>query len=121
MDNPSKLVDDHLDGELTDDGFRQLGGWLRERDEHVREFATQWLIHSLVHDYMNQRQVQADALLRALTTTRGESRTATLPDALTTSAARARQLPRRKTIARRGGRCSTAWRGSATGLSAWRR
>ena len=71
MNQASKLIDDHIDGELTGDDARQLGEWLGTRDEHVREFATRWLIHSLLHDYMSQRLVQADALLRALTS-RGE-------------------------------------------------
>jgi hypothetical protein len=79
MDNDSHLIDDHIDGELTGESARQLGDWLRDGDEHVQEFAAQWLIHSLLHDYMSQRQVQADALLRALTT-RGERAMVPLTD-----------------------------------------
>src|SRR5262245_30927976 len=68
MDHANHLIDDHIDGELAGNDVQQLGDWLCAGDNHVREFASRWLIHSLIHDYMSQRQVQADALLRALAT-----------------------------------------------------
>lgn len=86
MDNPDTLIDDHLDDALTDDTFRQLVDWLRASDEHRQQFVREWLIHSLLHDYISQRQVQADALLRAMTTPRLESRTAILATGQTSPA-----------------------------------
>jgi hypothetical protein len=67
MDRPNNLIDDYLDGELKDDSRLRLGTWLHEHDDNVRELAVATLIHSLLDDYVSQRQVQADALLRAMT------------------------------------------------------
>jgi hypothetical protein len=67
MDRPSNLIDDYLDGELSDDTRLRLATWLHERDDNVRELSVASLIHSLLDDFVSQRQVQADALLRAMT------------------------------------------------------
>src|SRR5262245_11371876 len=74
MKHSSELIDDFLDGELADERIRELGDWMGERDKHVREFVTRSVIHSLLSDYMKQREVQADALLRVLSTSRGNTR-----------------------------------------------
>ncbi len=71
MDIPGSLINDHLNGELSADGYIQLGVWLRERDSHVREFAVQWLIHSSLYDVISQCKFQAEALFRA-TSTKGD-------------------------------------------------
>ena len=74
MNTADKLIYEHLNDELTDERFRQLCGWLREADAHVQKFASDWLIHSLLCDIFQQRQVQADALLRTVTAAGIESR-----------------------------------------------
>lgn len=85
------LLDDHIDGELAAEGFDRLCGLLRESDEHCREFAISWLTHSLLHDYMSQRQVQADALLRAIATTSINPRFSALTEDLATPPASTRK------------------------------
>ena len=67
MDSENYLIDDYLDRELSGVTHQQLVAWLHEHDDHVRELAIGTLIHSLLHDFISQRQVQADALLRAMT------------------------------------------------------
>jgi hypothetical protein len=93
MESPHQLIDDHLDGELSDDGFRRLGSWLRECDGHVRDFARAWLLHSLIHDHVCQRQVQAGALWRAMTTSNGDARSATLAERAVSLAGRSSVEP----------------------------
>jgi len=65
MDIPGNLINDHLNGELSVDGFDQLGDWLRESDSHIREFVVQWIIHSSLYDLLSQWHFQAEALFRA--------------------------------------------------------
>src|SRR5918992_1092005 len=78
MEVPNSLIGDHLNGELSADGFVELSEWLRTRESHMREFAVQWMIHSSLHDLMSQWEFRADALLRAMTSS-GDLPAAPLP------------------------------------------
>jgi hypothetical protein len=64
--NFESLVEDHLDGELTPEGFDELCNELRGNERNTLEFATAWLIHSLLHDLVNQECVQANTLAEVI-------------------------------------------------------
>jgi hypothetical protein len=72
MNVPGDLITDHLNGELSADGFVGLDNWLRQRESHAREFVVQWLIHSSLYELLSQRNFQAEALFRAVTTSVNE-------------------------------------------------
>ncbi len=57
----NSLIEDHLDGELTDAGFDALSNALYEEGAR-REFAVKWMIHSLLHDLVSQRHFEANTL-----------------------------------------------------------